>query len=166
MLTMELLRAEWKNAGLTAVSACLCYWITLALGLKTGYWAAITCIVVTQSEVGATLLASRDRLIGTAIGALIGWGAVLVWHSYVVVFGVAVLLTIALCNMLDLKTAGRLAGVTVAIVVLAQREGPAWKLAASRFLEVSLGVLVALAMTVVFYPRAFFGRGSKTGLRS
>jgi uncharacterized membrane protein YccC len=155
--------AEWKNALLTAVATCVCYWITLALGLKTGYWAAITCIVVCQSEVGATLVASRDRLIGTAIGALTGWGAVLVWHGHVAMFGLAVGVTIALCNILDLKTAGRLAGVTVAIVVLVQREGPAWQIAASRFLEVSLGVVVALVMTVIFYPRNVLAARQQTG---
>ncbi|MGB7283032.1 MAG: FUSC family protein, partial [Candidatus Acidiferrum sp.] len=140
---MSLERADWKNALLTGVATCLCYWIAQAMGLKAAYWAAITCIVVCQSEVGATLLASRNRLIGTAIGAVIGWGAVLVWHEHIAVFGVAIVLTIALCNVLGLETAGRLAGVTVAIVVLLKLKGPAWEAAGSRFIEVALGVVVA-----------------------
>jgi uncharacterized membrane protein YccC len=160
-MQIKLGRADWKNAVLTAVAAGVCYWLTLALGLKTGYWAAITCIVVCLSEVGATLAASRDRLIGTAIGALTGWGAVLIWRGHVAVFGLAVGVTIVLCNVLDLKTAGRLAGVTVAIVVLVPRVGPAWQMAGSRFLEVSLGVVVALGMTVVFYPKSVLRGGLK-----
>lgn len=159
-------KADWKNALLTALGTTLCYWLTLALGLKTGYWAAITCIVVAQSEAGATLLASRDRLIGTAIGAVIGWGTVLIWHDHVVVYGMAVFLTIAICNMFDLRAAGRLAGVAVAIVMLVHRDGPAWQAAGGRFLEVAIGVVVALALTMAFYPRAFFGPALKMGLRS
>lgn len=147
-------KLDAKGALLTAVATCVSYWIALALGLKTGYWAAITCIVVTQSEVGATLVASRDRLIGTAIGALVGWGAVLIWHGHLVVFGLAVGFTILTCNALNLKSAGRLAGVTVAIVVPLHQAGPAWQTAASRFMEVSLGVIVALLTSVLFYPRA------------
>jgi len=160
-MRIKFARAEWKNAVLTAAASCVSYWIALALGLKTGYWAAITCIVVTQSEVGATLVASRDRLMGTALGALAGWGAVLIWHGHVAVFGVAVCVSIAICNVLDLRSAGRLAGVTVAIVVLLHQAGPAWQTAASRFLEVSLGVIVALGMSILFYPKAVLGGGLK-----
>ena len=152
-MKLNLARADWKNALLTALATCASYWLARTVGLKTGYWAAITSIVVCQSEVGATLKASRDRLIGTAIGAVLGWGAVLVWHEHLAIFGLAICATIAICNLLDLKTAGRLAGVTVAIVMLIQREGPAWVAAGSRFIEVSLGVVVALAMTAIFYPK-------------
>jgi uncharacterized membrane protein YccC len=154
-------KLDAKGALLTAVATCVSYWIALALGLKTGYWAAITCIVVTQSEVGATLVASRDRLIGTAIGALAGWGAVLIWHEHLPVFGLAVGITILVCNALNLKSAGRLAGVTVTIVVLLHQAGPAWQTAASRFMEVSLGVIVALVTSVLFYPRAVLRGGLK-----
>jgi len=152
-MKMSLQHANWKYALLTAVAACLSYWIARAVGLKAGYWAAITCIVVCQSEVGATLVASRHRLIGTAIGALTGWAAVMVWHEHLAVFGVAIFLTSALCNILGMEAAGRLAGVTVAIVVLLPIRGPAWAAAGGRFIEVALGILVALAVTAVFYPK-------------
>jgi uncharacterized membrane protein YgaE (UPF0421/DUF939 family) len=155
--------ADWKNVALTSVGTCVSFWIALALGLKTGYWAAITCIVVCQSEVGATLTASRDRLIGTAIGAITGLGAVLVWGGHLVIFGAALALTIALCNMLDLRAAGRLAGVTVVIVMLLHGEGLAWWAATSRFLEVALGVVVALAMSAIFYPKDVFRGELKIG---
>lgn len=147
--------AEWKNAAITALASCICYWITLALGLNAGYWAAITSIVVMQSQVAATLLASRDRLIGTAIGALIGWAAELFWHDHLVLYGLAICAAIAICNVLDLQSAGRLAGVSVTIVVLIHGSEPAWQTALNRFIQVSLGILVALAMTAIFYPGSF-----------
>ena len=162
--------AEWKNAGLTALATAVCYWITLAFNLRGGYWALITCIVVMQSEVGATLLASRDRLIGTAIGALTGWVAELAWrdpHSGVEIFVlcVAVWLAVGLCNILHLESAGRLAGVAVVIVVLLHGTEPAWNTALSRFFEVSLGVLVALVITGIFYPRTLLTEGVKMAVK-
>jgi uncharacterized membrane protein YccC len=152
-------QAERKNAALTALATSFCYWITLALHLQAGYWAVISCVVVMQSEVGATLLASRDRVLGTAIGALTAWFALLAWHGQsstieVLVLGATVCVAIAVCNLLDLQAAGRLAGVTVVIVFLLHGAQPAWRAALSRFFEVSLGVLVALGTTAVFYPRA------------
>jgi uncharacterized membrane protein YccC len=154
-------KAEWKNAGLTALATCVCHAITLALGLKTGYWATISCVVVMQSEVGATLVASRDRLLGTAIGALAGWAAVLAWPRHgavmdVAVLGLAVCVAIAMCNVLDLRSAGRLAGVTVVIVFLLHGAESAWRAAASRFLLVSLGVVVALVVTGIFFPKSLW----------
>jgi uncharacterized membrane protein YccC len=146
-------KPDWKNAALTAVGACLCYWITEAVGLRAGYWAVISCVAVSQSEVGATLAASKDRFIGTAIGAAMGWGAVLLWHEHILIFGAAVLVTLAICNALGLKVAGHLAGVTVAIVVLTHGDGPAWQTAMSRFVEVALGVAIALVLSAIFNPR-------------
>lgn len=147
-------RSDWRYSLLTGATAALCYWLTVLLGFGTGYWAAITSIVVCQSEIGATLIASRDRLIGTAIGVLIGWGTVLIWRRHVAVFGAAVVLTMILCNLSGFKAAGRLAGVAVCIVVLVPHNGtPLSHIAMSRFFEVTFGIVVALVMTAIFYPK-------------
>ncbi len=58
----------------TALAAGLCYWLATLAGLQDGYWGWISAIIVLQSNVGSTVTASRDRLIGTLIGA--GFGAV------------------------------------------------------------------------------------------
>lgn len=150
-------RSDCRYALLTGATAALCYWLTVLMGFGTGYWAAITSVVVCQSEVGATLIASRDRLIGTVIGVLIGWATVLVWHRNVAVFGAAVVVTMVLCSLSGFKAAGRLAGVAVCIVVLVPHNGTAAsQIAMSRFLEVTFGICIALAMTALFYPKKVF----------
>jgi uncharacterized membrane protein YccC len=62
------------QAGKTAMAAGICYWLARLAGLQDGYWGSISAIIVLQSNVGSTVTASRDRLIGTLIGA--GYGAV------------------------------------------------------------------------------------------
>jgi uncharacterized membrane protein YgaE (UPF0421/DUF939 family) len=156
--------ADWKNALLTASAACVCHWLTGAIGLQTGYWAVITAILICQSEVGASLIASRDRLLGTVVGAVSGGVALATWHERAWVFGIALLLTTAICNILDLQPAGRLAGVTLAVIVLIPRPGTAWHIAWSRFVEVSIGVVVALVLTAIFYPRSLRDAGVKIGV--
>lgn len=132
----------------TAVAAGLAYWLVELLRLPGGYWAAISAIVVMQSEVGATLLASRDRLAGTAIGAMVGWLTSMIWHDSILMFAVGVLAVMVLCTALHYKNAGRLGGVTVAIIVLIPYSGPVWKIATERFLEVSFGIVVSLLVAV------------------
>jgi uncharacterized membrane protein YccC len=134
----------------TAVAAVLAYWITELLHLPGGYWASISSIVVMQSEVGATMVASRDRIAGTALGATVGLLTSLVWHHSLPVFGLAVLVVMVLCAALSYKNAGRLGGVTVAIIVLIHFPGPLWQIALQRFLEVSVGIVVSLLVALAW----------------
>src|SRR3954465_10086522 len=57
----------------TALAAALCWWIASRFGLHDGYWGAIIAIIVLQSNIGATITASRDRILGTVIGAVLGF---------------------------------------------------------------------------------------------
>lgn len=141
-------RLNLQQGMRTAVAAALAYWLTGLFHLPDGYWAAISAIVVMQSEVGATLAASRDRFAGTIMGAVIGWLTALVWHNYLLIFAVAVLVVIMLCSLLRYKNAGRLGGVTIAIIVLIPHTGPTWHVAIERFLEVSFGLIVSLLVAV------------------
>jgi uncharacterized membrane protein YccC len=136
----------------TALAAGFCYWLSLRFGLPEGYWSAISAIIVLQSNVGSTITASRDRLIGTAIGALIAWVAA-PWGRHPLGFAVAVLTAVLICGGLELKNSARLAGVTVAIVMLVQRNGPHWRIALDRFFEVALGIVVAVAVSTFVLPR-------------
>ncbi|MGO8718205.1 MAG: FUSC family protein [Acidobacteriaceae bacterium] len=141
-------RLNLQQGMRTAVATALAYWLTGLLHLPGGYWAAISAIVVMQSEVGATLAASRDRIAGTIMGAGVGWLTALVWHSYLLVFALAVLVVMVLCSLLKYKKAGRLGGVTIAIIVLIPQTGPVWHIALERFLEVSFGIVVSLLVAV------------------
>ena len=143
-------RLSLQQGVRTALAAVLAYWITSKLRLPGGYWAAISSIVVMQSEVGATVMASRDRLAGTALGAVVGLLTSLVWHHSLLVFGLAVLVVMMLCTALNYKNAGRLGGVTVAIIVLIHFSGPLWQIALQRFLEVSLGIVISLVVAAIW----------------
>jgi uncharacterized membrane protein YccC len=140
------------QAAKTALAAGLCYWLSMHFGLHEGYWSAISAIIVLQSNVGSTVTASRDRLIGTAIGAVIGWLAS-PWGRHPLTFALAILLVFLTCGSFGLKNSSRLAGVTVTIVMLVQRNGSHWRIAMDRFLEVSMGILVALAVSTLVLPR-------------
>ncbi len=139
------------HAARTALAAALCWWIALRFGLQDGYWGAISAIIVLQSNFGATITASRDRILGTIIGAAFGFGfslfGVLPWN-----FIFAVLSAVILCGLLGLRNSSRLAGVTICIVMLVQRTGSHWLLALHRVGEVFLGIVVAIAVSTLVFP--------------
>jgi len=139
------------HAAKTALAAALCWWLALRFGLHDGYWGSISAIIVLQSNVGSTVNASRDRLLGTLIGTLLGFAfsmfGVLPWN-----YILAVLAAIVVCGLLGLRNSSRLAGVTITIIMLVHKEGSRWGLALDRVGEVVLGIVVALAVTTLVFP--------------
>ena len=139
------------HAAKTALAAALCWWLALRLGLHDGYWGSISAIIVLQSNVGSTISASRDRILGTLIGAVLGFSfslfGTLPWN-----YILAVVAAVVVCGLLGLRSSSRLAGVTITIVMLVQKTGPRWSLALDRVGQVVLGILVALAVTTLVFP--------------
>lgn len=138
------------HAAKTALAATLCWWLARLLGMHDGYWGSITAIIVLQSNFGSTIKASRDRILGTIIGAGFGFGFSLFWTlpwNYVL----AVFLATVLCGLLGFRSSSRLAGVTITIVMLIQSSSHK-ALAFDRVLQVLFGILVAVAVTTLVLP--------------
>jgi uncharacterized membrane protein YccC len=68
LLTFELV----VHAVKSAIAGAGALYIAEIVQLPQGYWAAISALVVMGADVGETFKASRDRLIGTAVGAVTG----------------------------------------------------------------------------------------------
>jgi len=141
-----------KLAAKTGVAAIASLYIARLLRMPESYWAAISAIIVMYSEVGKTLTASWHRLVGTAIGVTVGGAFAAVFGPSVWAFGVAVTITLLVCAFIGFAEAGRLSGVAVAIVMLVSRSGTPWITALHRFLEVSFGIVTAVAVSLVVWP--------------
>jgi uncharacterized membrane protein YccC len=139
----------------TRLAAVVSQLVAHALHMPEPYWATVTTIVVMQSTLGAAWKVSVKRFAGTALGAFIAGLLATYVGSSVVVFAVAIFGTGLICLALRLdRTAYRFAGITEVIVMLVARERAAWVIATHRFVEVSLGIAVALAVTAA-WPEHF-----------
>jgi uncharacterized membrane protein YgaE (UPF0421/DUF939 family) len=122
--------------------------------LPEAYWAAISTLVVMQSTLGAALTVSEQRFAGTALGAALGALAATYFGTSVIWFSVAVFVAGLMCAVLRLDlSAYRFASITLAIMMLATHDRPAWVTALHRFIEVSLGIAIGLALTAL-WPEA------------
>jgi len=138
--------------------------IARQFGLPEAYWAAVTTLVIEQSSLGAALSVSGQRFMGTLVGAALG--AVMATHPmpHTLAIGAGVFLLGLLRVVTRSDLAGyRFGGVTLAIVLLVPRPGPAWQIALHRFVEVSIGIGVALMLAVIWPERgtAIDGKSSK-----
>ena len=153
-LVMKLWKWEQENLPSvvhsirTAIAATLSLAVARLFGLPEAYWAAIATLVVMQSTIGATVLIS---IAATALGALAGALVASYFTGNLLVFAAAVFVLGLLCAAFRMeRSAYRNAGVTFAIIVLIPRPHAAWIIALHRFFEVSVGILVALAVVAVW----------------
>jgi len=140
------------HAVRTAVAATASVMIARFVQMPEAYWAAIATLVVMQSTLGATVTLSIERIVATAVGASVGAVEANFFGSNLVAFALAVVLIGLLSKLFRLeKTAYRYASITLAIIVLIPRFNPAWIVALHRFIEVSVGIIVAL-IVVALWP--------------
>jgi uncharacterized membrane protein YgaE (UPF0421/DUF939 family) len=135
----------------TAIAATISFAVARLFGLPEAYWAAIATLMVMQSTLGATLLISVERVAATALGALAGALLATYFTQNSLVFATAVFVLGLLCAAFRMeKSAYRYASITLAIILLIPRSSAAWIIALHRFFEVSVGIIVALALAAVW----------------
>lgn len=133
------------DAARTTVAAVVSLLLARILKLPEFYWAPISAIVIIQSTINPRTLAWQ-RFAGTALGAALGALVATFFSAGTLVYGVTVLLCGLLCAVLRLDGAYRFAAITLSIIVLIAHQRAAWIVASHRFVEVSLGIAVALAI--------------------
>jgi uncharacterized membrane protein YgaE (UPF0421/DUF939 family) len=143
---------NFRLALKTALAGCLAMYFAELLRLPQPYWAAITAMIVMQTNLGAAVQQSWIRFAATAVGAAVSIPFVAYFDQNLVMFGVAAFVTVLLCTVLHLEEGLRLAAVTVAITLLIPHTGRPWVPAFNRFLEVSFGILIALLVAEFVWP--------------
>ncbi|SHK30275.1 Fusaric acid resistance protein-like [Roseomonas rosea] len=140
------LQGGLSQALLSAGAAVLAYLPTQALGLKEGFWAAITAMAVVQTELVATRNSGRDQLAGAAIGGVVGVAVTLAGGQHLLGYLLAVILSVLACWLVNIASASRLAGITATIILLVPHTGTPQHMLLSRVGEVAWGALVALCL--------------------
>lgn len=133
----------------TAVAAVLSLFLARSLKMPEFYWAPISTIVILLSTVNPRTLAWQ-RFVGTALGAYLGALIAMYFRPTWVVYGVGIFLCGILSSILRLGSAYRFAAIALTIVLLITHDRPPWVVATHRFIEVSLGIAVALVIAVVW----------------
>ncbi len=142
------------DAGRTTVAAVASLSVARAFRLPEAYWAGIATIIVMQSTLGAAWTISKERLIGTAIGAATGALLSTYTGQNVAAFGAGVFAMGVLCAIVGIgRGAYRYAGITLIVVMLIARTQAAWIVAIHRSIEISVGIAVGLLVTAIWPER-------------
>jgi uncharacterized membrane protein YccC len=139
----------------TALAATISAIVARLIQMPEAYWAAIATLVVMQSTLGTTLTISVERIVATAVGASVGAIEANYFRGNLIAFAVAVFMLGLLSILFRFeKKAYRYASITLANVVLIPRTATPWVVALHRFIEVSVGILVALVVVALWPERS------------
>jgi uncharacterized membrane protein YccC len=140
-----------RGALRTSLAVVLATLVALALHLDNPWWAAITGVVLIQGDRTATLARSIDRVIGTTIGAVIGYLAAATIADHLLFLAVSAGCTgfvIYAQERAEHSYAFLLGGITIVLILFGSlaEPGAALHLAIYRALEIYVGVIVACAV--------------------
>ena len=144
-----------------ALAALVAYWLgSWFTSLFPGYlpkigglWSAISAIVVTQATSKEALSSASLRILGSAIGAATSAVYLILLPFHPAGMAVAIFATLLLCAAVNVPSHGRLAAITVIVVMVTSSLDP--KLspglnALLRFAESCIGTGVAVLAVLVW----------------
>ena len=146
---------DLKHAVRVAMAATTSYALAAAFHLPQGFWAVITAVVVVQTSIGGTLAVSRDRLLGTSVGALVG--ALAAWLRPQTPWGeaAALALSVGVTGLAaSLWPSLRIAPVTTVIMIVGSAVGSAGfaVTAGLRVAEIALGSVIGVLIALFVFP--------------
>ena len=142
-------RAAVITSARITVAAIASVLLARSLKLPEFYWAPISTIVILLSTINPLTLAWQ-RFAGTALGAALGALIATYLHPSWMIYGAGIFVCGILCALLRIGSAYRFAAITLTIVLLIAHASPPWIVATHRFVEVSLGIAVALLVTALW----------------
>jgi uncharacterized membrane protein YgaE (UPF0421/DUF939 family) len=148
-ILLRVCRDSLQDSVRTTVAAVAALLLARLLKLPEYYWAPISTIVVLQSTIPPLTL-GWQRFVGTALGAVLGAAVATFFRPTAVVYAVGILLCGLLAWSLRVGGAYRFAAITLSIILLIPRARAPWITGWHRFLEVSLGIAVALVVTTAW----------------
>ncbi len=158
-LEIRLAGERARQCAMTALAVALAIIMALALRVDAVWWAAISAFVSTQATAPAALRRGALRIVGTAAGAALA----VVLTPWLVDDHVAlslVLLVVSSGGVLGLQVSAHgyawlLGAITVDMVLLGALDDPlsALDIACNRTVEVAIGTLAAILVTMVLAPR-------------
>ena len=155
----QYLRGAAFSLRVTA-SAVLALTVAWLFALKMPLWVVLTALIVTQTSLGRSLKTTLDYFTGTLAGAI--WGGLIALaiphdNTYVLLAAVAVALApLAFATALEPRWTAAPASAVFVLLVPQMLHMSATNSAVERVLEVGVGGLIGLAVSLVFLPASAY----------
>lgn len=102
----------------TGLAVFVCVVISRLLKLEYPFYSAIAAVIAMQSSVEGSFKAGKNRMLGTFVGAVIGYVFALIYHGNIILLTIGVMAIIHVCNLLNWKNAISIACVVFISIML------------------------------------------------
>jgi uncharacterized membrane protein YgaE (UPF0421/DUF939 family) len=131
-----------------SVAAGVAVALAQLLGLQHPLYAFLAAVIVTDLAPSQSRKLALHRVVATAVGATCGAVLTPILPAGPIAIGVGILIAMLACQLVQIRDAAKVAGFICGILVLENSAEP-WVSGFYRFLETTLGVIVALAVSYV-----------------
>jgi uncharacterized membrane protein YccC len=143
-----------------ALAGTLAFFVSLLIRLETPIWSLLTVMVIMIAQyVGAIAEKSFYRILGTVIGAVIGFLLTGALEQspviYLLAVGAVVAVSVTMFGQSRAPYAFFLCGLTVTVIASngMANPGESWKFALARTEEVFIGVMASMLVSSLVWPR-------------
>jgi uncharacterized membrane protein YgaE (UPF0421/DUF939 family) len=153
---VNFMRLELKRIGArnikTAIAVVLSILISKLFKMEYPFYAAIASIISMQSSVINSISAGKSRMLGTMIGALVGFLCALIDPGNLILVGAGIIIVIYLCNLLNWKDSASIACVVFCVIMLNLKESDPFLYSINRIIDTFVGIMVAVAVNYFIIP--------------
>ena len=137
-----------------AVAAVIALFFARLLQLPEAFWAPISAIVCSLDAVDGATRVARRRLLGTFFGVTIAAIQISLTPHGLISYALAIAILGLICGLIKLhSSAFRFGAIALTVVATSPDKAAVWLTAGTRFVDVALGILVALAV-VRIWPKS------------
>jgi uncharacterized membrane protein YgaE (UPF0421/DUF939 family) len=150
------LNIEFKKIGMRNIKTAIAVIISILISrvFKTEYpfYAAIASIISMQSSVENSFKTGRNRMLGTIVGAAVGFICALISPENPLLIGIGIVCVIYLCNLLNWKESSSIAGIVFCAIMLNLKGNSAVIYSINRIIDTFVGIIVAIAVNYFVVP--------------
>lgn len=150
------MKLECKKIGMrnvkTAIAVCVSILISRALRMEYPFYAAIASVIAMQSSVEGSFKAGKNRMLGTFMGALVGFVCASIKPGNIFLIGIGIICVIYLCNLFNWEKSSSIGCIVFCVIMINLKGNSPLFYSINRLLDTFLGIAVSVAVNYFIIP--------------
>lgn len=144
------------RVGMRNIKTALAVTITILLSrlfkMEYPFYAAIAVVITMQASVTASYKVGKERMLGTAVGALVGLICALISPGTALLCGFGIIIIIYTCNYFKWNKSISIAGIVFLAIMVNLGDRNPLSYSINRLLDTFLGIIIALLVNYFICP--------------